>query len=297
MNITINGKEYLHTNEVKDNSAIRKSFNELAKNTFGINFEGWYQSGFWGDNYIPYVLVDGDTVAANVSVSIMHTIYKNEEKLFIQLGTVMTDERYRGQGLSRWLIERILEEWKVKCHGIYLYANEKVLDFYPKFGFVNEDEYQALGTVTYKEAEIRKLDMNSEVDKRLLYEKYALTNEFSELTLDGNIGILMFYCLEYMKDNIYYLPQYDLVVIAEYDADKLICYDIFGRANAALHEILAVMAKKDTKVSMLGFTPKVKEKFYFKKVNMDDTTLFWLSEKENIFSHDSRLMFPLLSHA
>jgi predicted GNAT family N-acyltransferase len=297
MKTIINGKEYLHTNEVRDNSNLRDSFNELAKKTFGINFEGWYQNGFWGDNYIPYVLMDGNIVAANVSISIMHTIYKNERRMFIQIGTVMTDERYRSQGLSRWLIEKILTEWKDKCDGIYLYANDRVLNFYPKFGFVTEEEYQAFGTVTYKKAEIKRLDINSEMDKRLLYEKYALTNQFSELTLDGNIGILMFYCSEFMKDNIYYLPQYDLVVIAEYDADKLICYDVFGRTNVALHEILAVMARKDTKVSILGFTPKDKEKFSFKKVKMDDTTLFLLSGKENIFSHDSRLMFPLLSHA
>jgi len=297
MKTIINGKEYVYTNEVRNNSSIRQSFNELAKSIFGIDFESWYQNGFWKENYIPYVLMDGDTVVSNISVNIMHINYRNEVRLFIQLGTVMTDERYRNQGLSRWLIEKILEEWREKCDAFYLYANDKVLDFYPKFGFVKKQEYQASGMVTLMKAEIRKLEMDSGEDRKLLNEKYALSNQFSDLTMENNNGLIMFYCSQYMKDNVYYIPRYDLVVVAEYDADKFICYDVFGNINVPLEEILSVMVKTDTKVSILGFTPKDKDAFTFKEVNVEDLTLFWWSDKENIFSNDARVMFPLLSHA
>jgi predicted GNAT family N-acyltransferase len=297
MKTIINGKEYVFTNEVRNNSSIRQSFNELAKKTFGIDFEDWYQNGFWEEDYIPYVLMDGDTVVSNISVNIIHTNYGNEERLFIQLGTVMTDERYRNQGMSRWLIQKILEEWKEKCDAFYLYANDKVLDFYPKFGFVKEQEYQASGMVTPMKAEIRKLDMTSGEERKLLHDKYDLSNPFSDLTMENNNGLIMFYCSQFMKENVYYIHQYDVVVVAEYDADKLICYDVFGNTNATLQEILSVMAKEDTKVSILGFTPKDKDAFTFKEVNVEGLTLFWWSEKENIFSNDAMVMFPLLSHA
>lgn len=297
MKKSIDGKEYMYTNKVRNNSSIRQSFNKLAKKTFGIDFEGWYQNGFWEENYIPYVLMDGDKVVSNVSVNIINTNYRNEERLFIQLGTVMTDEYYRKQGLSRWLIEKILEEWKEKCDAIYLYANNKVLDFYPKFGFVKGQEYQASRMVTPMEAEIRKLDMISCEDRKILYEKYVLSNPFSDLTMEKNNGLIMFYCTQFMKENVYYIPKYDLAVVAEYDADKLICYDVFGNTNVTLQEVLSVMSRDDTKVSILGFTPKDKDAFTFKEVNVEDLTLFWWSEKENIFSNDARVMFPLLSHA
>ena len=297
MKTIIKGKEYFYTNEVRKNPSIRHSFNELAKKIYGIDFECWCQNGFWEDNYIPYVLIDEDKVVSNVSVNIIHTNYRNEEKLFIQLGTVMTDECYRKQGLSQWLIEKILDEWKGQCDALYLFANDTVLDFYPKFGFVKKQEYQAIGTVVSREAEIRILDMDSDSNRKLLYEKYALSNQFSDLTMDSNRGLLMFYCSQFMKENIYYIAKYDLVVVAEYDTNKLICYDIFGRSNVTLQEILSVMAKEDTKVCMLGFTPKDKANFSFDKVNAEGTTLFWYSEKENIFSCYVKLMFPLLSHA
>lgn len=297
MKVIIKGKEYVYTNEIRNNPSIRYSFNELAKKIHWIDFEGWYQKGFWGDDYIPYVLMDGDTVVSNVSANIIHAKFRNEERLFIQLGTIMTDERYRRQGLSRWLIEKILKEWEGRCDGFYLYANDTVLDFYPKFGFVKEQEYQASGTAAAGKAEIRKLDMASESDRKLLYEKYALSNPFSALTVERNTGILMFYCAQFMKENVYYLPQYDLAVVAEYHEDKLICCDIFGRTDAALQEILSVMTNRDTQEVVLGFTPKDKADFSFKEVNEENNTLFWRSKKENIFSNDARMRFPLLSHA
>lgn len=75
--------------------ALRRSFDALAQRTFGLTFEDWYQNGFWGDDYVPYsVVVDGE-VAANVSVNRTDFVLDGEKKRFIQLGTVMTDERYR----------------------------------------------------------------------------------------------------------------------------------------------------------------------------------------------------------
>lgn len=297
MKVIIKGKEYIYDNEIRNNAHIRHSFNELAKKVHGIDFEGWYEKGFWGDDYIPYVLMDGHTVAANVSANIIHAKHRNEERLFIQIGTVMTDERYRKQGLSRWLIEKVLEEWEGRCDGFYLYANNTVLDFYPKSGFVKGREYQACGTASPRKAEMRKMDMASESDRKLLYEKYALSNPFSALTVERNTGLLMFYCAQFMKDDVYYLPQYDLAVVAQYYRDKLKCCDIFGSTDAALQEILSVMAKENTHEVVLGFTPKDKGDFSFKEAKEENNTLFWRSKKENIFCNDTRLRFPLLSHA
>ncbi len=44
------------------NDLLRKSLNELAVKTFGLDFEDWYQNGYWGDNYIPYSFLDSRQV-------------------------------------------------------------------------------------------------------------------------------------------------------------------------------------------------------------------------------------------
>lgn len=39
--------------DYRDHMGLRHSFNELAGRTFGLDFENWYQNGFWGDAYNP----------------------------------------------------------------------------------------------------------------------------------------------------------------------------------------------------------------------------------------------------
>ena len=54
---------------IRENEALRRSFNALAEKTFGLNFEGWLQNGYWTDNYIPYAMVEDGRVIANVSAN------------------------------------------------------------------------------------------------------------------------------------------------------------------------------------------------------------------------------------
>ena len=56
-------------NGYRDNKKLRDSFNELAEKVFGLNFENWYQNGFWNDNYNPYSIIVDGKVAANISVN------------------------------------------------------------------------------------------------------------------------------------------------------------------------------------------------------------------------------------
>ena len=52
----------------------------------------------------------------------------------------MTDPDYRGKGYARLLMERVMEDIK-DADGIYLYGNDSVAEFYPKFGFAESKEY------------------------------------------------------------------------------------------------------------------------------------------------------------
>ena len=119
----------------KDNESLRLSFNELAGKTFGQDFEDWYQNGFWRENYVPYSIVENGKVIANVSVNITDILWDGELKKFIQLGTVMTEENHRNKGLIRQLMEEVEKDYGTKVDGMYLFANDSVVEFYPKFGF------------------------------------------------------------------------------------------------------------------------------------------------------------------
>ncbi len=258
---------YIFTNSIKEDNALRRSYNSLAEKTFGLSFEEFYQNGYWTDKYIPYSLIDDGKVIANASVNILKSFYNGQEKRCIQIGTVMTDSDYRNQGLSRYLIERILSEWKETCDTMYLFANDSVLDFYPKFGFVKAVEYQCSSPITP-----------------------------TALAIKDNYELLMFYCTSLMKDCVYFLEDFDAVIIASNKNEILTCYDIFSDGNHAMIEMVSRVAESQIRTVVFGFTPVEHAAFHSRILEEEDTTLFVLKGKDNWFVNH-QMMFPVLSHA
>ncbi|MGZ9585841.1 GNAT family N-acetyltransferase [Paenibacillus marinisediminis] len=296
MKYNISGHEYDYTINVRDNEHARASFNRLAEETFGLQFESWYQNGYWGDSYVPHALLDGDAVVSNISVNVIDTTWNGQKKRYVQLGTVMTAASHRQQGLSSWLMNRVLSEWSDKCDAIYLFANDSVIDYYPRFGFERATEYQYTMEIHHQEAAVRKLDMSAAEDVSLLLNTYKLSNPYSALPLENSAGLLMFYCSQYMREHIYYVEPYEAVVVAEHDGERVICYDIFSGGNGRLEDLLRAIATDHTKTAVLGFTPKQASNFSVEEWHEEGTTLFLLRGKENLFN-SNKLMFPLLSHA
>lgn len=87
-------------------------------------------------------MVNDDEIIANVSVNIMDMKWGGGIKHFIQLGTVMTEKQYRNQGFIRRIMDEIEADFAGKTDGMYLFANDRVLDFYPKFGYHKAVEFQ-----------------------------------------------------------------------------------------------------------------------------------------------------------
>lgn len=284
---------YIFTNSMKEDNALRRSYNRLAEKTFGLSFEEFYQNGYWTDKYIPYSLIDDGKVIAK---NILKSLYNGQEKRCIQIGTVMTDSDYRNQGLSRYLIERILSEWKETCDTMYLFANDSVLDFYPKFGFVKAVEYQCSSPITPTKGCVRKLDMSHASDREFLKRYYSKSNPYSALAIKDNYELLMFYCTSLMKDCVYFLEDFDAVIIASNKNEILTCYDIFSDGNHAMIEMVSRVAESQIRTVVFGFTPAEHAAFHSRILEEEDTTLFVLKGKDNWFVNH-QMMFPVLSHA
>lgn len=272
---------------------LRASFNTLAENTFGLNFENWYQNGFWQEKYIPYSIVDGDRVVANISVNLMDFTCNGELKHYIQLGTVMTDEDYRHKGLSRKLMEIILEEYKSK-DGIFLYANDSVLDFYPKFGFtpVNEVLYSSKVEISHDERIIRVPMENKNNWIKFLDEKNKRVSQ--NLIRMHNDELLMFYLSQFMKETVYYIEEIDTYVIAEVEDHVLYLYDVFAPKEIELSKVIEAFGSKINEV-IYEFTPK-DTSHLIEWDEKDCNTIFILGDqlKQDLTNFKR---FPELAHA
>lgn len=280
----------------RDNDLLRHSFNELAKKTFDLDFEDWYQNGFWSDNYIPYSLVKDGRVVANVSVNKTDMAFAGVVKHFLQLGTVMTDEAYRNQGFIREIMKQINDDYLGKADGIYLFANDSVLDFYPKFGFQQSKEYQYSREITNTGAcQFEPLLMDSPARWKLLEDAMETNIFHGRFDMIQNNGLILFYVTKYMQENVYYHCPSDTYVIADTDGKNLFLHNVFSGTLTELDQVIELFGKGIRHVT-LGFVPMDPEKYEVTEVHEEDCTLFIKGSALKIMEQE-RLRIPSLSHA
>ncbi len=288
---------YRLSKQVEADPADRRAFDALATQVFGLSFEEWHKAGYWTGRYLPYTLFDGSRAVANVSVNRMSFCYAGRRREYIQLGTVMTAPGYRGQGLGRFLMETVLDEWAPRCDGFYLFANKSALDFYPKFGFSRMPQHQTALPVVPRPGRARKMEWNSERDRALLWERYRQGSPFCAFPMLDQFPLLMFYGTGPLRDAMYDLPALGVSAVVEQEGDTLCCLGLFGKTSASLTQVLSALAPAGTRRAVLGFPPfKQEPGFSTAPVPEQEDTLF-VRGRDLAFFHKSPLLFPLLSHA
>ncbi len=290
----INGKQYVFIKNYKENAIYRASFNHLTRQTYGFDFEDWYQHGYWKDQYIPYSFLYENEIVANVSVNLMEFNSLGKHVYPIQLGTVMTHTSHRNQGLSRLLIETVIKEYENSHDLFYLFANDSVLDFYPRYGFIKSEEY-SYSKYFYKKADqanCRKLGTDCEADHALLLELVNNRYPNAKTAMLGNTALIMFYCDSFMKEHLYYIEDLKTAVIAEYQENLLLIREVFCKKPVELDRVINAMLINESTLVRLGFTPSETASYTKETVREEDTTLF--IRGKNILDNSR---FPLLSHA
>lgn len=279
----------------RDDARLRHSFNELAKKTFCIDFEDWYQNGYWTDRYNPYSIVIDGKVAANVSVNQTVFAVNGKRKHFVQLGTVMTEESYRHRGLIREIVEEIDRDYGKNADGIYLFANNDVLSFYPKFGFQAARQYEYVRRGDgFIESIFEQVSMNKKQDWDMLESKIRTCCPQSSFEMLDNSQLNMFYVSKYMQENVFYSRELDTYVIAEANHDTLTVDMVISDRKQDLTRIADGFGRAFRQV-ILGFTPEDTRGFEVREMDQDDRTLHVKGDFSDV--EEGKLMFPLLAHA
>lgn len=286
MQTTIGGQAYTLCDRVREDPARRAAFYALARQVFDLDFAPWHALGYWGDNYIPHVLYQGERAVSCVAVSLMDAHLAGRAKNYIQLGTVMTHPLYRGRGLARHLMEHVLQKYPADT--TYLFANDGAVSFYPRFGFAPRDEVIHQLTLSPRPGEVRPLDMDRAQDRAVAA---ALIEKGSDLALldAGGVGLTMFYLTGPLKTCAYLVDG--ALVVAQQEEDGLTCHAIYG--GASLEGALCPLLNAPGRVR-LGFTPRQAQGFEASPWREDDTTL--MVRGGDPFG-GKPMRFPALSHA
>lgn len=284
--------DFVKGDAIRKSLHLKQSFFQLAKETFGLEFEKWDALGYWNDTYCPYAFVDNGEIVANVSTSVGTLILDGAYHQVVQIGTVMTKSSYRKKGLSTQLMRAVLEDVK-HAEFIYLLANNTVLDFYPKFGFQKRQQvsyFIQTEDLNLQPTEVKKLDMTDAKAQKLLYETLTHRMPVSlKLGMLQNEDILMYHALTQYKDCIYSAPKLNAIIIAEDQEDRIVIVDIISKYPFDPFEVMQHLPIKQPKIE-LGFTPNASSIPVQETMNFETGTLF-VKEQGDTFYPKQRL-FP-----
>ncbi len=264
---------------IRDDTLLRSEyFNFIYKVFPGLDFESWYDRGYWTDSYQPHSIVKNGRIISNVSAAEMKVWV--DEKLVdaVQIGAVGTLPEYRKQGLSKYLMEYVLKKYESKTDLFFLFANETVLDFYPKFGFVNCDEsiFISKQEIPKSNNSVRKLDVTNQDDLDRIYyflrNRLPLTKKFGA---DDYANIAMWHVLNIYAQDLYYLEGHNVIVIARKKAEQLHIFDVIYSRPFVLSEALSAINAVDKINSVYFYFPPDQTEYKYDKIKpYDESPLF-----------------------
>ena len=225
-----------------ENGLLRHRLNALTQKIFGFDFENWMAGGYFEGGYIPYSFMQDGKILANASANKMHFIQNGVPKYYIQLGTVMTDEAFRKQGLAGRLVEHILREYENKCDGVYLFSAPDARGFYRKMGFRESGQYQYIlkkewsGRVK-KGAAFRKTCRQDGQMRQKYMDAVRNCATNSALEQINKFGLQMFHTAD--LHNVYYADDMDCFAIMEKSKDTLILKSNVSKQQISMKDVVS----------------------------------------------------------
>lgn len=232
---------------------LRRSYYAYTQAVFGFDLMAWHETGYWDERYIPRSLIDTGRVVANVSASLMALQINGRDVPAVQLGSVGVLPQYRGRGLARMLMERVLDAY-TEYPLIFLFAGGQVDGFYTRFGFRRVPEIQPCIYLNENGAvkESQRIALDAEPVKRLMA---ARLRRSGILDARENPSVYWFHLMYEFGEYIYHIPEHDIVFLAEYDREKAHVYDILSEKPVSFDLIAAYIRKPQTREICFHFTP------------------------------------------
>lgn len=221
------------------------------------SFRRWYGLGGWNEDYVAFSIADGANIVANASLQRMKIVLRGEWITGWQLGAVGVVPQWRGRGLQRQIMHRLLSVVDEKDI-VFLFANDTVLDFYPLFGFkrVTESVFAAEFDVRPASEPLRALSIDRAEDLALLARVAATaaptTREFGARDYGG---VLLWYWANFYDGCFYDCGPEDAIIVAEHDGATLRICDVLARTPFDLRSYLPRVAKDAAQRVEFGFTP------------------------------------------
>ena len=250
----------------------------------------------WNEKYIPFSIVRDGSVAANVSINRVSMLARAHQYHPIQIGTVMTDPAFQKRGYARTLLEHVLETACADASFIFLFANEHVLSFYPKFGFTEREEHEVVfraEDLLSSHYSCRPLNPDCAGDlSRLRRAMIAAQPVSPVVSVQDNVSLIRFYTEYTMRGNCVWLEPLNAVALVEREGNTVFLLDILSRSSINPEEAAACVCKDAAEV-VLGFMPDLNALSIPYTLRKHDDHLFVRGN----FPLDEPFLIPFLARA
>ncbi len=258
----------------------------------GAKFLEWWERGFWDDSYRPFSIMESDKIISNITACLMDVLVCGEKYKAVQIGAVGTVPEYRKLGLSRALMDYVLKKFESEVDLFFLFSNENVLDFYPKFGFkpIPEKVFQLESGIPAGIFSARKLNLRNFNDYNLLQVLIKERQSISEIFGAENYGaITMWHIFNSYKDSLYYLSDQDALIIKKEKKNEMHIRDIIFRKPFEVLPALSKIIESETIDRIYYYFPPDRISYPYDKTVGHKSNLF---VKSGIELSSEHLKFP-----
>jgi GNAT superfamily N-acetyltransferase len=272
-------KNYEVIENYRDDNKYRDQLFELTDIVFPrYDFRKWFNLGYWPDEYIPFSIELDGKIVSNVSITKMNTYLNGNHIKAIQFGTVATNPDYRKRNLSRYLMEYVIDKYEKDTDLMFLFANDSVTEFYPKFGFIRKHEsvFKITSDIPSPAYNSRKLNIDDTIDRELIVEMIKNRCVTTKLFGAENFGsITMWHLLNVFPNDIYYLEDENAIVLAYESDNELHVHDIISTEIKELNSLLPKVIKNENLNSIhIYFSPDEMNYKYDSAYITDDSPFF-----------------------
>ncbi|MDF1544230.1 MAG: GNAT family N-acetyltransferase [bacterium] len=277
----MNNNSIIHN--YRDDADLRDKLFEFIDQIYPwAKFRKWHKLGYWSEQYIPYSIIENDKIVANVSVSRMDLIMNGQPANGIQIGTVGTLPEYTGRGYSRQLMELALSRHEQEVDTMFLFANDSVEEFYPKFGFTQQYESFFVKRVELNSSgfRARALAYESETDRSIVNQLLANRLPLTECFGAGNYDFVFYWhWINSFPDSLLYLEQEDAIIIATERDERMNIWDVISVERLEIISLLPKVVRSD-KIRKVNyhFPPDIFSFDYDQSKKDEDSLLFVLGK-------------------
>lgn len=218
-------------------------------------FERWIDWGEWDDSYRAFALFDGERIVANAALTRMRLLLDGNECRAWQFGAVGVLPECRGRGYA----DQVMAAALAACGDdpVLLFANPKVVQFYPRFGFRAQSE--ALFGVDFPCAPgtpAAALDPEQPKTRALIRELACAWPTSLRFAARGHGRIISWY----LANGFAAAPKQvdaDTLVFCHVDEDCLHIDAILARQPFDLAAVIPSLIDRPIRQIRFGFTPDV----------------------------------------